>query len=151
MSSFIPASCAGSTYGAGSPQKSTAAVADAPAPAAIIAHVGAEVLLVALGDDEVEPERPVGQRPGALGLGTDVARVIPARAEDSEPARVRDRAHELGPGAPSEPDRQDRVLHAQQIAERRAHLRRGVTVAHDDITVPNVSRTGGGDPRQRPF
>ena len=112
-------------------------------------RVGGEALLVGLGDDEVEPERPVGQRPGPLGLGPDVARVIPTRAEDPEPARVRDRAHELGPGAPSEPDRKDRVLDAEQVAERRANLRGGVTLAHNDITLSNVLGPRGGDQRQR--
>jgi hypothetical protein len=142
MSTFSPALCAGSTYGAGvAPEEHHCGRRRAAAGGDRGPHVSGEALLVAVGDDEVEPVRPVGQRAGALGLRPDEVRLIPTRAEDSEPACVRDRAHELGTGALSEPDRQDRVLDAEQVAEGCAHLRHGAMLAHNDTPGSKRTRT----------
>jgi hypothetical protein len=72
-----------------------------------------------LGDDHVHAEGAVGERSRPLDALGDPGTRQPRRADDAEASGVRDRRGKLWAGAQSEPDVQDGLFDAQQIAERR--------------------------------
>jgi len=69
--------------------------------------------------NEVDAERPGGQRPHSPDQLTKIGHAETAGAEHATAARVRDRRHNVRPGARAKPGRQDRVFDPEALAELR--------------------------------
>lgn len=79
-----------------------------------------------VGEDEVDPERPVGQLPGLLDRPLDLLREKTYAPEHPEAARVRHGRDKRWAGARTEPDREHRILDPESSAKRRIERDHGL-------------------------